>query len=150
MAPILVIGYGNTLRGDDGVGPVVAERLREGCDEQRIVIIACHLLTPDLAEPVSRADFVLFIDAAAEGRPGDIVVRPLEADTATSPSLTHHFAPPVLLGLCRAAYGRVPPAAVLTVCGETFDLGEGLSETVSAALPRVISLARDMIARGRP
>ncbi len=61
MSRILVIGYGNPLRGDDGFGVYVAERLHhEGVGEQ-VTLMTRHLLAPELAEDLSEAEFVLFI-----------------------------------------------------------------------------------------
>ena len=65
MARALVIGYGNTLRADDGLGPAVAERLGSEWADEDVGVLSCQLLTPELAEPVSRAEIVVFIDAAA-------------------------------------------------------------------------------------
>ena len=51
--PVLVIGYGNTLRNDDGVGPRVAEAL-EALQLPGVRTLSCALLAPETAEPVSR------------------------------------------------------------------------------------------------
>lgn len=63
MAHTLIIGYGNPLRGDDGLGWHVAQRLAAVLPQHRARIEVCHQLTPELAEPISRADLVIFIDA---------------------------------------------------------------------------------------
>ena len=64
-AEVLVIGYGNTLRGDDGVGPRVVEAIGTlGLPGVRTLI--CPLLTPELADPISRAEKVIFVDAAMD------------------------------------------------------------------------------------
>ena len=66
----LVIGYGNRLRGDDGVGWEVASRLAAAVPSEAAHILTVHQLTPELAEPVSEADLVIFIDASRVGEPG--------------------------------------------------------------------------------
>ena len=55
----LVIGYGNSLRGDDGAGPYAARLLQNMNDEGGWDIVACHQLTPELAETISRASLVI-------------------------------------------------------------------------------------------
>ena len=60
----LIIGYGNPLRGDDGVGWEVASRLAATIPEEAAHIMTVHQLTPELAESVSEAELVIFIDAS--------------------------------------------------------------------------------------
>lgn len=127
--PVLIIGYGNTLRRDDGVGVYVAEHLaarrRPG-----LRILACHQLTPDLAEPISRAAAVVFIDAAV-GQPRQVRMRRIRP-MAAAPFLAHASSPARLLGLARTLFGRYPSAWLLTIPAEDFGLGEGFSTRAQA------------------
>ena len=52
---VLVIGYGNPLRGDDGIGWSAANALAEGMQDDRVRIVACIQLTPELAESIAQA-----------------------------------------------------------------------------------------------
>nr|MDQ2730551.1 hydrogenase maturation protease [Armatimonadota bacterium] len=70
MSGALVIGYGNPLRRDDGLGPMAAQRLAALADPLRVQVLTPYQLSPELAEPISQARFVLFIDASEEGVPG--------------------------------------------------------------------------------
>ncbi|HEY9173382.1 MAG TPA: hydrogenase maturation protease, partial [Verrucomicrobiae bacterium] len=54
IADLLVIGYGNTLRRDDGIGPKVAEAVAE-LNLPGVRSLACPQLTPELAEPIAHA-----------------------------------------------------------------------------------------------
>ena len=70
-----MVGYGSTLRSDDGVGWHVADRL---ADDPRLAgaeVLARHQLTPELAADVARAALVVLVDAALGGEPGSIVLR---------------------------------------------------------------------------
>jgi hydrogenase maturation protease len=69
MPGTLIIGYGNPLRGDDGLGWQVAGELAK-CVDALISAVAVQQLTPELAEPVSDADLVIFVDASCHGEPG--------------------------------------------------------------------------------
>lgn len=70
----LLIGYGNPLRSDDGLGWRVAEALRTQVEQQAATeataqaqsldIVTCQQLNPELAEAISRADLAIFVDAA--------------------------------------------------------------------------------------
>src|SRR4029079_16715395 len=76
---LLIIGYGNRLRGDDAAGYLAAESLRTLLIAPDIEILAVHQLTPELAEPIAVAGRVIFLDAAASGTPGEIVERSVTA-----------------------------------------------------------------------
>ena len=69
----LLLGIGNVLRSDDGLGRVVVEQLaRTG--ELDGEILSIHQLTPELALPMAEASLVVIIDASREGRPGEVRV----------------------------------------------------------------------------
>ena len=59
----LVVGYGNVLRSDDGVGWQVADILTDDARLAGATILRCHQLTPELALDVSRASVVVLVDA---------------------------------------------------------------------------------------
>src|SRR5690348_5980583 len=68
-APYLVIGYGNTLRSDDGAGPRAAAEVGAwGVPGLRAW--AVHQLTPELASPIASARLVVFVDARLVGPEG--------------------------------------------------------------------------------
>jgi hydrogenase maturation protease len=121
---LLVIGYGNTLRSDDGVGPRVAAAA-EHWNLPGVRVIACHQLMPEMAEPVSRARRVVFVDAAVDA-PREVQMRPLEpADSCQL--LAHAADPKTLLALARDVFGHCPKAWWLTVPIEKLDFGETFS-----------------------
>ena len=128
MAEILIIGYGNPLRGDDGVGYMAAERL-DG--------LARHQLTPELMEPISQAASVIFIDAKIGGQPGAIEERTLQPAPSGN-AFTHHATPEALLAGARQLYGRCPPATLVTITGSDFELGHALSPPVRQALEKLL------------
>ena len=72
---VLVIGYGNSLRGDDGVGPRVAELAAADPRLAGAVVAAHHQLTPELALDMSAARLVVLVDATTDAAPGVVAVR---------------------------------------------------------------------------
>lgn len=128
MPEILIIGYGNPLRGDDAVGYVAAERL-DGLARQQ--------LTPELMEPISQAARVIFIDAKAGGEPGAIEERALKPAPAGT-AFTHYATPEALLAGAHKLYGRCPPATLITIAGSDFELGHPLSPPVRQALKKLL------------
>lgn len=143
----LVIGYGNPLRGDDGVGWRVAEAVAAALPDGAADVLTVHQLTPELAEPISRAARVIFIDAAAEGQPGEVCCFALE-DAGRQPALqgSHLTTPDALLGMAAELFGRCPPAHMITVAGESFELSETLTPTVAAAVPEAIRRILELVA----
>ncbi len=138
MTKVLILGYGNTLRGDDAFGPRVAERLAELVQDPSVEILRLHQLTPELMEPLSRAALAVFIDAAAAGEPGELVERQVEP-AAGPAEFTHHATPEALLAGARALYGRAPEAILISVAGADFSLGAELSPEASSRLDGVVA-----------
>jgi hydrogenase maturation protease len=130
---LLVIGYGNPLRGDDGVGPEAARRLRKnGVDA-----LAVHQLTPEIAERIATARAVFFLDADTNLQPGDISVEALhEAASSVASSMEHYVSPAILLRLAHEAYGANPDAWYVAMGGSNFEMGEGLSGDARRAVVR--------------
>jgi hydrogenase maturation protease len=137
MPRTLIIGYGNRLRGDDAIGPIAAEHLREIVSDPEVEILALHQLTPELMEPISRTARVIFIDATAAGEPGVVEERPVTADPQGG-NFTHHSTPGSLLAGARALFGHAPEATLYTVRGEDFSFGEHLTPCTGKALLKVL------------
>jgi hydrogenase maturation protease len=132
---LLVIGYGNTLRGDDGVGPRVAEAIEE-LNLPGVSTLSCGLLTPELADPISRARCVVFVDAAVD-KAGKVLVRPLgPADTAQI--MAHAADPRTMLALARDVFGHAPRAWWLTIPAQNLGIGEEFSTRAKVGLKDAI------------
>ncbi|MBK9166289.1 MAG: hydrogenase maturation protease [Bryobacterales bacterium] len=136
MIPNLLIGYGNPLRQDDGVGVQAAYRLAGEMSRT----LAVHQLTPELAEAVSRAEVVLFVDASRSLGPGEFEVRAVEPSSEDVDS--HHLTPGSLLALAHSLYGHAPAAFLFTMGGSQFGYGEELSPEVEEALPTLLGEIR--------
>lgn len=130
MTRVLVIGYGNTLRGDDALGPRAAEHLRPLIFPAEV--LACHQLSPELAAQLAEYDAAIFVDAAATGTPGEVRVSHV-ADSHGESSLTHHVSPAALLVLARQLYGRAPRALLVTAVGANFALHAAEDAPLSSA-----------------
>ena len=138
----MLIGYGNTLRGDDALGPAVAERLRGHLAAQ---IISCHQLTPELASALAEAEIAVFVDAAQVGPPGLVRVEQIEPKATASDSFTHHVTPAALLEMALALYGRAPRTILVTGTGADFRDGEGLSPQGRELLEELATVVPAMI-----
>jgi hydrogenase maturation protease len=121
---LLVIGYGNTLRADDGVGPRVAEAV-EALHLPGVRTMTCQQLSPEHADPISRAGTVVFVDAAVDA-PNEVQLRPLEPNES-SQLMAHAADPRTMLALSRDVFGHTPKAWWLTIPAFTMEFSETLS-----------------------
>lgn len=125
MPRFLVIGYGNTLRRDDGVGVKVAEAIA-AMELPGVEVITRHQLVPELAAAVSEVDAVVFVDADAVTT-GTVELRPIEADEGVGRILAHATDPRSLLALAKKIFGGAPKAWALAIPVNDFGFGDGLS-----------------------
>ena len=148
-AGVLVVGYGNSLRGDDGFGWHAARLLASDPRLAGARVLAQHQLLPELAVDVSRAALVVLVDAAAEGDPGSVSVRQIEPRPATPATWSHHLDPETLAGLAQTLYGAVPPIVLVSVAAATFAEGDGLSSALQQALPGVVETVAWVVSQHR-
>ena len=102
-----------------------------------------HQLAPELAEPVSRARAVIFVDARADAEAGKVSCEPVTPGTGTA-SLTHSLSPQAVLLYAECLFGHVPRAAVVTIGGAAFDHGDALSPEALQAVPKAVRRIRSL------
>ena len=144
MQTVLVIGYGNSLRGDDGVGVAAAEQLRDTLPNGLVRVLTCQQLTPELASEMSKVDRVIMIDAAKGETPGQITVSKIEPDNGGA-TFTHELRPSILLACSQELYGKRPATFLVSVTGYTFDFSDELSDTLTRVMPEVLTRVRELI-----
>lgn len=153
----LVIGYGNSLRRDDGAGLILGEAIVDAWrnDGLPVSLITAHQLSPELAEDIaaSGAEIIIFVDAIDARRatgadpesspvPSEnagmvhtcVQAVPIAADSFAgniSPSLGHHLKPATVLLYASRLYDFEGAGWLISVPGYDFDHGEGLSHTTS-------------------
>lgn len=137
----LVIGYGNTLRSDDGVGPAVAGAIA-ALQLPQVDSISSHQLLLEHTEPISRAGAVVFVDAAVDVA-GGVELVALTPDATTRVG-AHTVDPRGLLALAAELYGFAPPAWWLKIPVQNLEFGETLSplaqQGVRQAIQEVLAL----------
>jgi hydrogenase maturation protease len=160
---VVVIGYGNTLRGDDGVGQEVAKALwsRRDCAGELAHASFTWVvqLVPEMALDLFGSSFAVFVDAAYDANPpGSVKLYDLDCRHTTGDDLAgaadalgcwSDLNPEVLLLLTSELYGHAPQAKMVTVSVGAADVGECLSPPVRAALPEAVDAVRQAIASWR-
>lgn len=135
---IRLIGYGNPGRGDDGLGPALADRM---ADVAGLAVTTEYQLTVDHALLISDAEMVIFADALLHA---DVPFTFTQATPSTSHDVTSHsLSPQAVLALCNTLYGHAPEAYVLGIAGHEFgEVKEGLSPLAQSNLSFAESLLR--------
>jgi len=139
-AQILVIGVGNSYRGDDGVGPFIAQRLRENKLPETVAISEGRA-GASLMDTWLGASLVIIIDAMNSGDlPGKIRhfdARREPLPKMFFPSTTHHFGVAEAVELARVL-DRLPPSIIIYgIEGKSFEQGIGLSPEVLKAAKEI-------------
>lgn len=145
-AGALVVGYGNPLRTDDGVGWHVADRLADDPRLDGAAVLRRHQLTPELALDVSAASLVVLVDASHGPAPGTFTVARAERAGDTGTTWSHHLGPPSLIALAHELYGRAPDVFVVSCGVQSLEIGDTLSPVVEAALPAVVDAVAELVA----
>jgi hydrogenase maturation protease len=136
---VLLIGYGNSLRGDDAAGPIAADAIAARARPD-VDVRVLHQLLPELAAPIAAADLVIFIDAAVD-LAADEVLRTHRITPAASfiGRDTHIADPASLLAAARDLFGRAPHALLLSIPAESFDFGAPLSTRTTTGVHACIA-----------
>ena len=141
----LVIGYGNTLRSDDGAGQRVAEKIAQW-ELPEVRSLAVHQLTPELAEDISQADAVIFIDAVATNSENSISVQIQQLQVADDEtSLGHSCNPRSLLSVTQVLYGKVIKAYWVLIPAVNFDFSEELSSLTQRGIDIALNQVKQII-----
>jgi len=144
----LVIGYGNTLRGDDGAGYRVAEQV-ETWNLPEVRSLACPQLTPDLAAEIALCDRVIFVDAALPGALMTVQVKSLALFQATTLE-THQSHPDGLLQLTATLYDHLPEAHQVLIPTAEMGFSEQLSALAQAGVATAIAHIQTLVAPASP
>jgi hydrogenase maturation protease len=145
VTQVLVLGFGNPGRQDDGLGPAIASAVA-GLGLPELSVDIDFQLAVEHAADLAEQDIAIFVDAALSGP------EPF-AFAAVAPSddthfTTHYVEPGMVLGLAERIYGARPAGYLLAVRGYDFDeFGETLSPrargNLEAALAFLIPLLQE-------
>ena len=154
-APVVIFAVGNPSRGDDAIGPHCCGQLEKWLENEKLAagfeLIEDFQLQIEHALDLQGRQLALFIDAGHH-TPAPYVFRRVHPSTAIAHT-THALPPEAVLQVYRQTEGRDPPPAfVLCVRGESFELGEGLSPAAAqhcaAAMELLAELCRQATLAG--
>ena len=145
-ATILLIGYGNPGRADDGLGPALAERIA-ALNIDGVSVDSAYQLQMEDAAAIAEHDIVVFADA--ETSPAEAVTfRPVEPRPDAS-FTSHSVSPSALLAAAHDLFSASTRGFVLGIRGHVFDVfEERLSARAEADLAAAVQFITPLL-RGR-
>jgi hydrogenase maturation protease len=149
--PVLILGYGNFDRQDDGVAWHILARLAASLQVpfpalpeefefnpgQKIDFFFSLQLYPELAETISHYARVCFVDAHTGAVPNEVNLEALAPVQQSSP-FTHHLTAATLLSLASGIYQATPAALLVSVRGYGFEFSQQLSPATDALADQAV------------
>jgi hydrogenase maturation protease len=133
---ILVYGYGNPGRQDDGLGILLAQELEKWAEEHKYAhyhFETNYQLNIEDAEIISNYDVVIFADASVEELEQGVVLTRLDGENEMA-FTTHAASPGYVFHLCSTLFSKKPEAYLLHMKGYEWEFSEGLSPKASENL----------------
>ncbi|HBV99133.1 MAG TPA: hypothetical protein DEF36_19095 [Desulfotomaculum sp.] len=136
---ILVLGLGNLLMGDDGIGVLAVEELKKSEWPPGVHILEVGTSVFYYLAEICRAQHLIAVDAlSAGGAPGSIYRLDWEDIFCGPEKGAHAISLPGLIKMARAMTGLPGSAAIIGVEPGNLGLGEPLSFAVREALPVIL------------
>ncbi|MBC34991.1 MAG: hypothetical protein CL663_02960 [Bacteroidetes bacterium] len=143
MTKVLLYGYGNPGRQDDGLGNAFIDRIEEWIKEEgleNIELDSNYQLNIEDAEAISNYDIAIFIDASVE-EIDDFCVTKVSKESEIVYT-THAASPGYIYDLCIQIYGQAPPTFLVHIKGYEWAFKEGLTENGVANLEKAIEFMK--------
>ena len=148
MITTLVLGLGNTIMTDDGIGPKVIEQLAKCTLMEDVSLLDGGTLGLDLLPYLEGIKRLIIVDAVELAQsPGTVVMLtgdqvPIALETKLSP---HQMGMKDLLAVARLM-GQLPDEIILIgIQPADLEMGTELTPEVAAALPQAEKLVRQLI-----
>jgi hydrogenase maturation protease len=113
----IIIGYGNTLRGEDGFGVEVIEKLRT-FSHLKAKLISVHSLTPELVLELLDAEEIIFVDACYDPHLSHVFACSLLQESS---KLSHHIQPQFLILILKELYNQEVNFSIYSMLTNSFD-----------------------------
>lgn len=139
---ILIYGYGNPGRRDDGLGVAMAEMVEEWIkinNLPQIDVDSNYQLNVEDAEKISNYDLVIFVDASQEEYLQDFKMTDIIPNKNMVEFTMHAVSPAYILHLTNDLFKKHPDAKLLSIRGYRWEFQEGISESAQHNLESAYS-----------
>ncbi len=144
---ILVYGYGNPGRRDDGLGITFSEAIEKWAKELGIANITCesnYQLNIEDADLISAYDLIMFADASVEEIDNVTITKVCPSGSRIEFSM-HAVSPSFVLDLCNQMYGKAPQSWLIHLKGYEWEFGEGLSIKARENIEKALEIVKPLI-----
>ena len=145
---ICIVGIGNSLRSDDGVGSFVCQLMEEKNPDE-VTIMISQQLDMGMTEDLSKFDTVIFVDASLAGETMSFKRLYLENSQPQPQSFSHHINAATLAGLATILYSTNTQFYICAVGGNNFEMGNTLSEKTRNNALQTVSFLTEWIQLNR-
>ncbi len=139
---IAVIGVGNSLRSDDGIGAYICSKI-DDFNFPFVTTIIIQQLHVELIEELMNYDSVIIADASITGNDVDFIS--LAFDETQSTSSSHHMNANMLNSLLQKIHGKKVTINLCSVRGENFEIGETISSFAINNANKAVKVICDFI-----
>lgn len=146
MVDFFIVGFGNTLRSDDGLGSYLVETIENQSfpDSAFVRKVCLPQLDITLVTSLAEVDVAIFVDVRDDGDPEMVRInRVLPNDKYHLPHTTHQIDLPDLLSITETLYGRLPICYLVKSKGFDFSFSEKFPKNAV----RTAGLAQESIYR---
>jgi len=114
----VIIGYGNSLRGEDAFGLDVIKELQK-LSLKDTKLISAHQLTPEMTLELQEADEIIFIDTCHDEKNNYSLACSLAQQNNLN--LSHHISPKTIIQMLNTLYGNHPDFYIYSMMSSSFD-----------------------------
>lgn len=139
---ILVVGVGNTLRGDDGIGAYICSCMA-ALKIPGVETLLTHQLDTVLLDELMQANHIIIADASFEGKSVDFFK--VNGNEPLQGSSSHHMSAPLLMQMAKTIYQKELPMMICAVAGYRFGMKEKLSVRAKKNADKAVAIIREWI-----
>ena len=133
---ILVYGYGNPGRQDDGLGIEMVKMVQAWIEKHELNCMTSennYQLNVEDAETISKMEYVVFVDATKEDI-HEFKFDKVDPSDKKVEFTMHAVSPAYVLNLSNELFEKMPETYVLAIKGYEWDFAEGLSDNAKLNL----------------
>jgi hydrogenase maturation protease len=143
---ILIYGYGNPGRQDDGLGISVVERIEKWIRKHKLDFVKTdcnYQLNIEDAAEIADKELVVFVDASKEDI-NDFLITTVEPSNKIQ-FTSHSISPSYLLNLCNVIYNKSPDVYLLHIKGYKWEFLETMTEEARRNLDKSYNFLKKFI-----
>jgi len=141
---ILLVGVGNTLRGDDGIGAYICSCI-DALKIPGVQTLLTQQLDTVLLDELMEAGHIIIADASFEGKAVDFFK--VNGNEPLHGSSSHHMSAPLLMQMAQTIYQKELSMMICAVAGYRFSMKEKLSVRAKTNADKAVTIITEWISK---